>query len=1144
MNSDRMLVEKVLGGETQAFEELITSYYPGLYGFLIKMGIPASRSGDLAQSIFLNAFRNLYRYDDLQPFPVWFFRMAARHVIKDKRRHPQARVSHPDIPEFLLHRSEVKPEKEESLNDLLDPIDDEVRAMFILHYYNKFSLRELGRMFGLSVSSVSMRMERAKEFLAGNSSGTESGQPGAVRQITGRIKQEVSCETVPVESIMSLVENEADRKPGFWERAASPGSLRKTWPIAVSSVLGILLVILLCIEVVSKPFWGSVMTIFDKKEEQPASLDLPRESTSPPISFTAASDLLSGDDLVARLNEMGTENTAWQVLFAGENQVIIGNGHIIACYRNGEFHQLVDLDTFGLAYARDSAEAAFSFSPTGAFMVAGNSTTDAGAASGTVYLFNTADGSYFKLSESGMDQMVHAWSPGGNYLAYTNGNSVGTVFLLNTQTLQLDEMQADVPAARLYVSNSGGISIFSGDMVMTASLGDSAWKSEMIQHEPFYINPDAGTVWYVANGVIMKHVAGSDQDTAIEPDSRVEGDDLQDAYITDYRLVSNHLVFRMRNGNTGTLNMRTGKISVFSTNREMKPQQLPWCLTTPSGARVMFDNEGTFLIVSESSVTTPHIPGYSTLSPRHTRWASEEAIAYVRMVNETEPQAGELSIYTINTLTGAVTEIFRSVDKEPVLNADAPGSSTSIPPVQSAPTQEVRIYETDKATGNRVESFVTQACKVKSGPGDSYADIGEIKQNEIIIYNNRVVNGWCLAQKVSGMLDYYDSRNAFWIRAENIHFYDRYSLPAGVITADKVKLSKASINKGNLIRIIVQGEQKSYVIPDTIDTKFGITGWISNDSFTRDLNGVYFNQAYLKSGSVVYSKPDTGSEPVSDFTAHMADTGTDAFVNLTGEAENGFLYVRHPAGMAGWARKQDIFLPGSTGTSATVESKNLDINGDGIEDKIRFTTDGSSYTLTVNQSRADGHGEKVQAEYKLVDINLTDTYYEIVIEEHGPSDDYMSTFYYYDGSRLINMGKAQGLCGNTDAVKGDGIVRSQTRGSILETWFFTREYHLNSQHKLVETPSAFYEKIGYRNAGFLKLKIDFLPFVVSPGSDEISFVLNRNENVRFVGSDNQRWCLFQTADGRNGWLEVNGFRDVANTGLSPTDVFDGLTLAD
>ncbi|HOL84230.1 MAG TPA: hypothetical protein PKZ62_02895, partial [Thermoclostridium caenicola] len=93
----------------------------------------------------------------------------------------------------------------------------------------------------------------------------------------------------------------------------------------------------------------------------------------------------------------------------------------------------------------------------------------------------------------------------------------------------------------------------------------------------------------------------------------------------------------------------------------------------------------------------------------------------------------------------------------------------------------------------------------------------------------------------------------------------------------------------------------------------------------------------------------------------------------------------------------------------------------------------------------------------------------------------------------------------------------------------------------LESPSAFYEKIGYRNASPLRLKIESLPFLLSPGSNEVSFVLNRNETVRFVGSDNQRWCLFQTNDGRFGWLEVYDSRYIGGTGLHASDVFDGLS---
>ncbi len=1149
MKSDRLLERKVLDGDTEAFRELITSYYPGLYGFLIKMGIPHSQSRDLAQEIFHKVYRSLYRYNDRWAFPTWFYKIAAGMAISHKRRRPRPIVSQPDIPRFLLPENE--PEEDESLDSLLDPIHDEARSMFILHYHNGFTLREIGRIFGLSVSSVRMRMVRAREYIIERAWGADQ-PPGTSRHLADRIRKEVPCGLVPLDSIISLIEGETDHRPGFWKMLTSPGYLRKIWPFAVPAVSGLVLIFLLVIPSISKPFWGSVMTIFDRKEKPAASAsEIPTEHTvGVSITFTAAEGLLSGSDLVAWLNGIG--DASWQVIHANGNRIVIRNNHTVACWRNGGFYQLIDLGSFGMGSSQELLDTQFSFSPTGEFLVAGSIPEGNSASGGQgVYLFRVSDGSFYRLSELGMDQVVHAWSPSGNYLAYTARDKAGSIFLLDMQTLRLVEMESDIPVRSLFVTGNGGIGAFSGDMVMTAYAGDPAWKTETARHEPFYINPDSGTVWYVLNGVIMKHVIGDDQDTAIDPGSAAGNGGMTDIYITDYRVVGNHLVFRMRNGYSGTMNMRTAKLTVFNTSREMKSDKLPWCMTTPSGGRVMFDNEGSFLIVSEGSVTTPHIPGYTTLAPNHTNWVDEENIAFVRMVNEKEPQAGELSLYAINVLTGEVTEVFRSVDKEPVLNTDESGSAGTIPPAQR-PSQggdSVTIHETDRATGKKAESFVKATTKVKNGPGDDYADIGEVKENEVIMYNTTAVDGWYLAQKITGMISYYDTRNMFWIRADHVHSYDRSSLPAGIITADKVRLSKISLNMGNLIRIIVRGADKSYVIADTTDNNFGITGWISNNSFTTDLDGVYFNQAYLKRRSTVYSRPDPDSERVADFTEHLAGAVTDVFVNLTGEAENGFVRVATLNGMSGWVREQDIYLPGGGGAvvklpAETPGSKIIDINGDGIQDRISFTTDGSRYTLTVNQSEAQGYGTDVQPEYKLVDVDPSDSYYEIVIEEYGPSNDYMSTFYYYDGERLVLMGKVQGLCGNTNAVKGDGIIRSQTRGDILETWSFIKEYRLNSQHKLAETPSAFYEKIGYRNASPLKLKIESLSFTVSPGSSDVSFVLNQGESVYFVGSDNQRWCLFQTPDGRNGWLEVYEYMYIGGTGLAAWDVFDGLNFAD
>lgn len=1143
MNKDRVLAKKVLDGDTQAFEEIIETYYPGLYGYLIKMGIPEDRSRNLAREIFIRAFRSLYGYNDRWEFSTWFYRLAAGVTMRFKRRHPELCIPRPETADFLPAAENA--EQDESLNDILDPVHDEARSIIILHYYNRLPLREIGRIFGLSVTSVRMRIKKTMELITGENQGTGSTNSGSAGPVMARIKKEVPCRRVPVGFIMGRIEDESAQKPPFWKLILSPAFLRRAWPVAVPSVLAVILICMLFVQDVSKPFWDAVMTIFEDTEK-PVSLDFSSENTSVEISFTVPSGLLSDDDLVSLLNESADDS--WQVLYAGENMIVIRNGNTVACCRGGRVYRLFDPEVFGID--KSSSDALFSISPTGEFLLAGFSPSAGASEGGGIYLFSTTDGGYYRISVTSPERIVYAWAPAGNFLALAERDDTSPVFLLNLQALTLEEMKTGYPVKSLYASGNGGVGVYTSDKVMTAFTGDSSWKTEATDRESFFINPDSGTVWYISDGAIMKHVIGNNKDTAIDVASAAGNGGLADTGITDWRLVGNHLVFRMKNGYSGIMNMRTAKVSLFNTSRELKSGQLPWCLVSPSGSRVMFDNDSSFLIVSETSVTAPYIPGYGTLSPRNTCWLDDENIAFVRMVDETDPKAGELSVYAINVLTGEITEIYRSVDREPVLNNDQPSAASYLPPSQNGPDAAVTIYETDRATGRKAESYVTRTCKTKNGPGDSYADIGEIGKNEIVVYNTRAVNGWYLAQKITGMISQYDTRNRFWIRAENIHTYDKSSLPLAVITADKVRLSKTTLVKGNLVRVISRSGEKSYVIAEAPDVSFGITGWIDSSSFTTELSGAYFNQAYLKSGSTVYSRPDPRSEPVSDFTA-VAGAGNDVFVHLTGNSKNGLVEVRHPEGMSGWVREQDIHLPGSPAKGTPSETPQgpddagqIDLNGDGTMDKISFTTDGKRYTLSVNQSRAEGQGSGIQSQYRLVDVDSSDPYREIVIEEHGRDGEYMSTFYYYDGRSLVSMRKVQGLCGNTDAVRGDGIVRSRTRGSLFETWYYIKEYRLNSQHRLVETPSAFYEKIGYADSNLLRLKIDSLPFAVSPGSTEISFILSRDERVRFIGSDNQRWCLFRTPDGRNGWLEVKNVFYIGDTGLASWEVFDGLNMED
>lgn len=73
---DRQIVNQVLSGNTESFSLLVDRYYRKILGFICKTGIPRDDAEDLAQEVFIRAFRNLFRYDASWSFSTWIFRIA------------------------------------------------------------------------------------------------------------------------------------------------------------------------------------------------------------------------------------------------------------------------------------------------------------------------------------------------------------------------------------------------------------------------------------------------------------------------------------------------------------------------------------------------------------------------------------------------------------------------------------------------------------------------------------------------------------------------------------------------------------------------------------------------------------------------------------------------------------------------------------------------------------------------------------------------------------------------------------------------------------------------------------------------------------------------------------------------------------
>jgi hypothetical protein len=202
----------------------------------------------------------------------------------------------------------------------------------------------------------------------------------------------------------------------------------------------------------------------------------------------------------------------------------------------------------------------------------------------------------------------------------------------------------------------------------------------------------------------------------------------------------------------------------------------------------------------------------------------------------------------------------------------------------------------------------------------------------------------------------------------------------------------------------------------------------------------------------------------------------------------------------------------------------LDLNGDGTLETVVFEKKfPHTYTLKINGNSIQGQGDYFLDSFAVTEIDKNDPYREIIISDLGPSDDHVSTFYYFDGKKPVKMGRIEGSFEYGVAIDGSGKFKALIRGDLLQTWFFYRNYRLDSRHKIQPVPQEIYSA-DYRV--FLKesLKVFSERNILSASS-----VLEEGQIAKLTATDNKEWVQIEAQNGEKssplpGWPLLCGLR--------------------
>lgn len=167
------LVRAAVGGEPQAFDQLIALHGRRVFNFLHQFTRNRHDAEDLAQQTFIKAYQNLQRFDCARPMINWLLTIARRtalnHFRASKRweEMPENLASGGHSPADHAERHDQKDNLWARARQLLSQREFEV---LWLRFAEDMSTEETSRVTGLTVAHVKVIVFRAKQTL-------QKGQP-------------------------------------------------------------------------------------------------------------------------------------------------------------------------------------------------------------------------------------------------------------------------------------------------------------------------------------------------------------------------------------------------------------------------------------------------------------------------------------------------------------------------------------------------------------------------------------------------------------------------------------------------------------------------------------------------------------------------------------------------------------------------------------------------------------------------------------------------------------------------------------------------------------------------------------------------------------------------------------------------------
>jgi len=168
-DADRRQVERVLAGDTEAFEPLVHRWQGPLVNLAYRFCRDRGRAEEMAQEAFLKAYRSLGQWRRESAFSTWLFAVAANVYRSQMRRIVPPSVSIAEVPEIADPRGGdaplVRADRNRAIRRAVLHLPAKYRDVVTLFYFHEENVERTSQTLGLREGTVKARLNRARELL-------------------------------------------------------------------------------------------------------------------------------------------------------------------------------------------------------------------------------------------------------------------------------------------------------------------------------------------------------------------------------------------------------------------------------------------------------------------------------------------------------------------------------------------------------------------------------------------------------------------------------------------------------------------------------------------------------------------------------------------------------------------------------------------------------------------------------------------------------------------------------------------------------------------------------------------------------------------------------------------------------------------